>query len=123
MTNGEGRWALNISGALVGMGLVGILAFVAWALVYKTVPPENENSFSTLLGILSAQVGMVVGFYFGSSIGNKKQSDAIASQAETIKVAQQALNPGTADAIVLPPGASATATATDTGTVIKEDKP
>lgn len=85
--------SLNVAGALIGILLVGVLAFLAWALVYVRVPPENETAMNVLLGILSTQVGIVVGFYFGSSLGNKKQADAIEKLATTNQAVTQASMP------------------------------
>lgn len=75
---------MNISGGLVALGLIGILAFMTWALVYVAVPPANQNALTVLIGILSANVGMVVGFYFGSSQASRKQSDALSSIAKAV---------------------------------------
>jgi hypothetical protein len=46
-----------------------------------------------LLGILSTQVGIVVGFYFGSSLGNKKQAETLDKMAETARTVSQAAIP------------------------------
>lgn len=110
---------VNWTGGLVAVGLVSILAFVTWALVYKTVPEANQNALTLLIGILSANVGMVVGFYFGSTSTAKKTADTIDTLAKTAQTAGSALV--TPDALVIPSGASATATATQEGTVIVTD--
>lgn len=103
--------SLNIAGALIGVLLVSILAFLAWALVFVTVPAENETAMNVLLGILSTQVGIVVGFYFGSSLAAKRQTDTIDKQADTIKAATQAAMP--APSIPLAPGDSVTVEASE----------
>lgn len=113
------RESLNLAGGFVAAGLICILGFTTWALVYVNVPEPNQNALTLLIGILSANVGVVVGFFFGSSVTSKKQTETIDTLAKTAQVAGAAL-PG-ADAMVIPPGASATATATDAGTVIKPD--
>ncbi len=115
---------LNITGAIVAIGLVSILAFVTWALVFITVPEANQNALTLLIGILSANVGAVVGFYYGSSVSAKKQADTIDTQAKTIgaqATAAAVAAPGN-DTLVIPPGTSATATATDAGTVVTTDE-
>lgn len=101
MTRLDGKDAVNYSGAVIGILLVGILAFLSWALVYVEVPDKNETAMNVLLGILSTQVGIVIGFHFGSSVNNKRLTDATASQAETIKAAQAALAP-VVDTTVIP---------------------
>lgn len=109
------REALNIAGAFVAAGMIGILGFVTWALVFIKIPEGNENVFTVLIGILSANVGMVVGFFFGSSVTNKKQAETIEKQASTIQEAQLALAPlpDAKPAITIEPGESATVKATD----------
>ena len=109
------REAMNIAGAFVAAGLISILGFVTWALVFIKVPVDNAIALNLLIGNLSALVGMVVGFFFGSSVTTKKQSETIDTLA---KNAQTVGN----DGIVLQQGQSATATATADGTVI-ETKP
>lgn len=106
------REVLNLSGAIIGMLLVGILAFLAWALVYVQVPVENETAMNVLLGILSTQVSMVIGFHFGGSMSNKKLTEATASQAETIKTAQAALTPSV-NSVPVAPGETVSVTGTD----------
>lgn len=98
--------SLNIAGAIIGIMLVGILAFLAWALVYVRVPPENETAMNVLLGILSTQVGIVIGFYFGSSLGSKKQADALDKMAETAHRVSQATIP--APTVAVSPGEQVT---------------
>ena len=98
---------LNVAGAIIGTSLVGILAFLAWALVYVRVPDGNETAMNVLLGILSTQVGMVVGFYFGSSFSSKKQTETIDTLAKTAQVAGEALSPSADATVTLEPGQSA----------------
>lgn len=102
------REALNVAGAFVAAGLICILGFVTWALVFAEVPDANQNALTLLIGILSANVGVVVGFFFGSSVTNKKQTDAIEAMAKT---AQTAATP-TPD-VTLKPGDTATVAAAD----------
>src|SRR5687767_2349824 len=114
---------LNITGAIVAIGLVSILGFVTWALVFITVPEANQNALTLLIGILSANVGAVVGFYYGSSVQAKKQSDTIDTQAKTMAAqatAAAVATPGN-DTLVIPPGGTATASSTAAGTVVTTD--
>lgn len=110
---------INWTGAIVGIGLIAIMAFVTWALVFVTVPTENQTSLVQLVGNLTGLIGIVVGFYFGSSSTAKKQQDTIDTLAKTAQTAGVAL--GTPDSLVIPPGQSATATSTESGTVIAPD--
>lgn len=72
---------MNIAGACIGIGMILILGFVTWALVFRAVPQSNENAFLLLIGILSANVGVVVGFFFGTSVANRKKDETIANLA------------------------------------------
>lgn len=85
------REVLNWAGGIIGVALIGLLGFALFALIYVAVPTDNQNALTLLIGILSANVGTVVGFYFGSSATNKKQAETIDKQASTIKEAQSAL--------------------------------
>jgi len=114
----ENRESLNLAGAFVAAGLICILGFVTWALVFREVPKPNENALTLLIGILSANVGVVVGFFFGSSVTSKRQTETIDTLAKTAQTAGAALSSEPAS-IVLQPGEQATATATDSGTVIE----
>lgn len=115
------RETMNIAGGFVAAGLICILGFVTWALVFVEVPKANENAFTLLIGILSANVGLVVGFFFGSSVTNKKQAETIDTLAKTAQTAGVAAS-ASPEAIVLKEGQSATATAGPGGVVI-EPKP
>ena len=88
---------------------------MTWALVYVAVPEANNNALTLLIGILSANVGMVVGFFFGSNVSSKKQTETI----DTMAKAAASTAPAGDAAIVLKEGQSARATATEAGTVIE----
>lgn len=105
----EGRASLNVAGAFVAIGLVSITAFLTWALVYIRIPESNREALTVLIGILSANVGILVGFFFGSSATNRKQADTIEKQASTIQTAQAALAP-LSDATVVPVAAGESVT-------------
>lgn len=96
--------ALNIAGAGIAGGLVIILGFLTWALVFREVPQANQSSLSILLGLLGAQISAVVGFFFGSSISTKKQTETIDTLAKTAQTAGVALAP--VPDVTLAPGAS-----------------
>lgn len=104
--------ALNLAGAAVACSLMTVMAFLTWALVYREVPAANREALTVLIGILSANVSLVVGFYFGSSVSNKAKDHTVANLSE-------ALRPQSPDAIVIPPGGQATTTATAAGTVVE----
>lgn len=108
------RMAINLAGAFVAAGLVLILAFVTWSLVFLVIPPENQNNLTLLIGNLMALVGLVVGFFFGSSSENKRQTETIETLASTAKSAQEALAPLTPiPDVVVTPGKPVTVAAED----------
>lgn len=113
---------VNVTGGTIAIGLIAILGFLTWALIYVEMPEANQNVLTVLVGILSATVNQVVSFYFGSSSQAKKQADTIDTLAKTAQTAGTTLaGVGKTDALVIPEGASATATATPDGTVITTD--
>lgn len=116
MTEQASKRALNWAGGAIGASLVFLLGFALWALVYREVPAANQNALTLVIGILSANVGIVVGFYFGSSSTTKQLSDTVNLQAKTAQTAGVAL--GDTGSFTLEPGGQATATATEDGTVI-----
>ncbi len=116
----DGRAGLNATAASVALGLVGILGFVTWALVFRELPKANEPSFTLLIGILSTNVGLIIGFFFGSSAASARKDSTIDAMAKTAQAAGIGGDPGS---IVLKPGEQATATATDAGTVITPTEP
>ena len=68
------------AGAIAG-GLICILAFLTWALIYRSIPAENKEALTVLLGVLSANIGIVVGYYFGSTNHSRAKDQAIAHLA------------------------------------------
>lgn len=84
---------LNVVGGIVALGIVGILGFITWALIFRPIPHGNENTLIQLVGVLSANVAMIVGFFYGSSVGSKRQSETIDKLADTARSVQQANAP------------------------------
>lgn len=99
----DARTPLNLAGALVAIGLIAVLGFITWALVFVQVPQGNRDTLTVVVGILSANVGLVVGFFFGSTVTNHRKDEALEKQASTIQAAQAALAP-TEPTIPVEPG-------------------
>lgn len=60
--------------------LIGYFAVVAAFISgYVVIPKEYELVFGNLLGTLSSGVGLALGYYFGSSVGSKDKTTAMAS--------------------------------------------
>ena len=118
----KGQRVLSIAGSIVAVGLLGLLWFITWALVFHEIPEANATSFSTVLGLVGIQVGIVIGFFFGQTMGNKAKDETIkaatvtaSTMADTAASAQAALTPKVpTDVIPLAPGESVTAKADTT---------
>jgi hypothetical protein len=102
------REALNLAGGFVAGGLILLLGFATWALVFREVPVSNRDAMMVVIGILSMNVGQVVSFFFGSSSTNKKQADTIDKQATSLAAAQAALAPAPENLVPVAPGESVT---------------
>lgn len=121
-TDTRNQRVLSVAGSIVAVSLVGLLCFITWALVYHEIPEGNATSFSTLLGVVSLQVGIVIGFFFGQTMGNRAKDETIkaatvtaSTMADTAASAQAALTPKVpTDVIPLAPGESVTAKADTT---------
>jgi hypothetical protein len=74
---------MALTGAFIASGLIVILGFVTWALVFKQIPDANANAFTLLIGILSSNVGLIVGFFFGASYANSRKDNVIDTMAKT----------------------------------------
>lgn len=107
------REVLNIAGGFVAAGLITMLAFATWALIYREVPGPNRDALMVVIGILSMNVGQIVAFFFGSSQTNKKQAETIETLAKTAQTAGAALSPHADANVTLDPGQSAKVSASE----------
>lgn len=115
----NGRAKLNTAGSLVALGLVAILGFLSWALVFKEIPQNNQNVLTVVVGILSAQIGVIVGYFFGTTVSTRKQDDSINKLATTAAQATERKQP---KAIRLGPGETAVTKPTPAGTVVEKER-
>ncbi|MBS0457448.1 MAG: hypothetical protein JSS44_08995 [Proteobacteria bacterium] len=69
----------GITSLIVAVGLVVTLAAITAALIFLRVPDGNEQALLLLIGALTANVGSVVGYFFGSSSSSRNKDDTIAS--------------------------------------------
>ncbi len=102
--------AINRAAGFLAAGLIAILAFLACALVFFEIPAKNETALNVLLGIVSANLGVVISFYFGSSSMSKKQGETLDKVTDMAKTAQDAALPPQ-PSIPVAPGESVTVTA------------
>lgn len=71
------RGAINLTGGAIALLLVALLMFLSWALIFRELPANNREAVLMLLGIVSTNVGTVVAWYYGTSYGSQKKSEAI----------------------------------------------
>lgn len=117
MMNPVGRQlSLNIAGSLIGVGLMVILALCLQALFTHEVPTGNKDALLVVIGMLTTKIGTIVDFFYGNSDTNKKQTETISTLAA--KAGSGQVNRD--DALNIPVGETATATATPQGTQIRK---
>lgn len=106
--------------ARLALALILLLGCTMGVLMFWEVPPPNRDMLNMAVGALVAQLAAVYGYSFGSSAGRDRQADTLHNVAQ---VAAQVTSAQSADALVVAPGQTATATATEAGTVIQKDAP
>ena len=79
---------------LIGIFLITAFVGAMVALLWKAIPPENEQLLSYMLGQLSGFVAGVVGFWYISKAGEKeleeKRADNTNKALDAIRAAQSA---------------------------------
>jgi len=63
--------------AFVGLGILAVFCFQAYALVYVEIPKENKDILIHYMAIVDTTFGFVVGYYFGSSQSSSKKDATI----------------------------------------------
>lgn len=60
----------------VCVGITVMLSFVSlqYALINLHIPDENRDTFMHMVGMIDTSVGLVIGYYFGSSKGSHDKS-------------------------------------------------
>lgn len=109
-------------GTIVGITLVLCFAFTTAAPYFLPINPTSVRLIDQQQTILQSVFMVLVGYLWGNSAGNKTKDATIETLAKTAQTAGQALS-GASETITIPPGESATASATEEGTVIERDKP
>lgn len=106
--------AINLIGGVLSIFIAGCLAYSLYALVNREIPNSNRDAFMVILGLIGGNINTIFNWFFGSSQDSKKQTEAIASQAETIKTAQAALTPNV-NTVPIAPGETVTVEGTGNG--------
>jgi len=72
----------NIASGVFAALLGGILAFMAYALIFQSIPSNNRDALLMLLGIVSANIGQVTSFFFGSSASSRQKDEVISKMTK-----------------------------------------
>ena len=64
---GGSNWLMYLSGVFA----LGLMGFIAYVIVYQTIPDDNAPLFHQLMGLIEGVVLSIFTFYFGSSQGSK----------------------------------------------------
>ena len=67
--------------AVLAVVIHAMLALLLWALFTRHIPAENQSAANILLGVVGGGVTSVWAFYYGSSVGSKAKTDALAEIA------------------------------------------
>ncbi len=97
----------RIAGVLA-IGLLVIAGASQIAVMAHPIPEGNETIAGQAIGSLYSLLGIVVGFFYGISSGNRKDSETIAAQAQTIAT----LTPTPAPTVTVAAGDTVTVTGT-----------
>jgi len=73
----HGLLKINPIKTIAAIGVLFMMGFMCYALVYIKIPPENREALLILLGIISGSVSAIIGYYYGSSAGSKNKDDII----------------------------------------------
>lgn len=120
----NGRSVVNGIGLAIAMANTALLFYICWGLFNRQFSVDIKDPLMMVLGVLLAKHGDILQWAFGSSSQAKKQTDTIDTLAKTARTAGVTLATAAApaDTLIIPPGSSATASATADGTVITPDK-
>lgn len=73
----EGFLKINPIKTIAALGVISMMAFMCYALVYIKIPTDNREALLIVLGIISNSVAGIIGYYYGSSAGSKNKDDII----------------------------------------------
>lgn len=77
--------------SILAVGSLGVFGFVMYVLAFVSIPDENQQLFSTALGLLGGtMIGSAWGFYFGTTKSSEAKNTAIADQASALRQAAPA---------------------------------
>jgi len=65
-----------------GLAVIALLGAALAALVFRSLPAENNDAIMLLVGGINTLAATVIGYYFGSSDGSKVKTEAMAEAME-----------------------------------------
>jgi len=75
MTEWMKKWAKSdIRNGIAVLFVIGVLIYI-FVLVFHAVPEQNKDLINVIGGNVIAGLGMVLGYYFGSSKSDPKKED------------------------------------------------
>ena len=89
----ESRLALNRTGSGVAIGLVVLLGFALYALIFFDARPTNHDILLVVITFLTTKIGTVIDFFFSSNVTSKSKDMAIADIAKVAGAATDATVP------------------------------
>lgn len=72
----------NIGAGLFAMLMGAVLCFMAYALLDRAIPESNRDAILMMLGIVSANVGQITSYFFGSSQSSREKDATINTMAK-----------------------------------------
>ena len=109
----DSQTTLNFTGSLLAVMLVTTLAGALFLVSKIDIPQPNHDLLLVVVTAIVSNVGNIINYFFGSSVNNKKLADTVASQAQTIGQAQNALTPDAGKTVTIDSGQTATVKASE----------
>jgi len=98
--------AINVSGGILVIATLALLAYLCWGLIHREIALNNKDAMMLVLGVLLAKYSDLIAFFFGGSSEAKRQSETIEKLADTAN--QVASNGHSKPDVVIEPGQTAT---------------
>jgi hypothetical protein len=70
------NWTPRLLAFVILLGWISL----QWFLLHEIVPEQNKDLIMRGMGILDIAVGLVLGYYFGSSAGSKQKNELLESK-------------------------------------------
>lgn len=108
---------MNLSGLAVAIVVSGALMFITYVMMSREIPEKNHDLVVFVSGFITAAVGTIINFYFGSSSAARKTGDAASALAQTVA------NLTPTPTLTLPPDKTVSLAPDESVAVIAQPKP